>query len=316
MSEPVTCGILLAIDKPLGCTSHDVVGRVRRALHTRRVGHAGTLDPDASGVLVVGVGPATRLMGLLTLDDKSYSARIQLGSATTTDDAAGEVIATGEVPAWCFDEREAAARVATLVGEIDQVPPQFSAISVGGRRAYDRARAGEDVALEPRHVRIYEACLAGVSRVADDDGREVPAWDVDIRVSKGFYVRSLARDLGRDIGCHAHVSALERTASGDIALGSCVTLDELADAGWDAALAHALDPVSALGCASVVVDQNTAADVLNGKTARLTRALEAAGISDGRVAVTCDGMVVGVWDVTSGRPSCVANFPQGIRGVR
>ncbi len=316
MSQPQASGILMAVSKPLGMTSHDVVSRVRRALHTKRVGHAGTLDPDASGVLVVGIGPATRLLGLLTLDDKSYRAGIQLGSSTTTDDAAGDVLETCPVPDWCFDQTRVSEYVASLVGDHDQVPPQYSAISVNGRRAYDRARAGEEVELKARHVRIHEAELEGIRRVACDDGTEVPVWTLDIRVSKGFYVRSLARDLGEDIGCLAHVSDLERTSSGDIHSESCITLDYLADGAWDIACEHALDPVAALGCPQVEVDEACAADVLNGKTQKLTWALERRGLSDGRFAVTDGTLLLGVWEARSGRPSCVANFPQGIRGVR
>ena len=139
---PSAVNALLAVNKPVGMSSHDVVNRVRRAVGERRVGHAGTLDPAASGVLVVGIGQATKLLGLLTLDRKSYRARIEFGSQTDTDDAEGEVIERAEVPAELSDPDIAAARLAGLVGEHDQVPPAYSVVSVGGKRAYAMAREG------------------------------------------------------------------------------------------------------------------------------------------------------------------------------
>ena len=146
-----TSGInaVIAVDKPLGMTSHDVVNRVRRALGERRVGHAGTLDPDASGVMVVGIGQGTRLMGLMTADDKRYDALVEFGSETNTDDAEGEVTREALVPDRLAQPEVAQVVVASLVGEVDQVPPAFSAISVNGVRSYQRARDGEDFELEP-----------------------------------------------------------------------------------------------------------------------------------------------------------------------
>ena len=160
-----TSGInaVIAVDKPLGMTSHDVVNRVRRALGERRVGHAGTLDPDASGVMVVGIGQGTRLMGLMTADDKRYDALVEFGSETNTDDAEGEVTREAPVPDRLAQPEVAQVVVASLVGEVDQVPPGFSAISVNGVRSYQRARDGEDFELEPRRVRIIDASLVEVA---------------------------------------------------------------------------------------------------------------------------------------------------------
>jgi tRNA pseudouridine(55) synthase len=196
-------------------SSHDVVNHVRRALGEKRVGHAGTLDPLASGVLVVGVGQGTRLMGLLTADTKSYVARIAFGTQTATDDAEGEVVLSAEPPADVLSREFAAGVVSGLEGEQDQVPPSFSAISVGGVRAYDRARKGQEVELKSRRVSILSAVLLDV--VADGpDGQ--PCWDCAFTVSKGTYVRSIARDLGVSLGSAAHLVELRRTASGAPAL--------------------------------------------------------------------------------------------------
>ena len=187
----------------------------------RRVGHAGTLDPAATGVLVVGIGQATKLLGLLTLDRKGYRATFRLGAETTTDDAEGEVCATADVSPELLEASRAKSELARLVGEVDQVPPRFSAVSVNGRRAYDAARAGEELELAARRVTIHDARLVSVDA-------EERTWTVDLDVSKGTYVRSIARDLGRELGCLAHVSELRRTFSGPVSLDACVSLGELA----------------------------------------------------------------------------------------
>jgi tRNA pseudouridine55 synthase len=210
---------LLVVDKPAGWTSHDVVARVRRLAGTRRVGHAGTLDPMATGVLVVGVGRGTRLLGHLALSDKDYDATIRLGVTTTTDDADGEIVAERD-PGGIGDEALAAA-MARFVGDIDQVPSAVSAVKVDGQRAYKRVRRGEDVQIPPRSVHV--ARFAVVAR---------RGADVDVRVScsTGTYVRALARDLGEVLGVGAHLTALRRTRVGGFTLEQARTLDELAQA--------------------------------------------------------------------------------------
>ncbi|MGO4258874.1 tRNA pseudouridine(55) synthase TruB [Marmoricola sp. RAF53] len=216
-------GGLVVVDKPAGVTSHDVVARVRRLAGTRKVGHAGTLDPMATGVLVIGVERATRLLGHLLLTDKTYDATIRLGSATTTDDAEGEVVSTS--PTDGVDEDAVRAGLAAMVGEIDQVPSAVSAIKVDGRRAYDRVRAGETVELAARTVRIDEIT---VHRYAPGpDGIDV---DVTVRCSSGTYIRAIARDLGSALGVGGHLTALRRTAVGEFDLGVARTLEELAEA--------------------------------------------------------------------------------------
>ncbi|HEY8481562.1 MAG TPA: tRNA pseudouridine(55) synthase TruB [Spirillospora sp.] len=213
---------LVIVDKPAGMTSHDVVGRMRRLAGTRRVGHAGTLDPMATGVLVVGVGKATRLLGLLALTEKAYDATIRLGQSTNTDDAEGEITATASA-AHVTDEALHAG-VAELTGDIRQVPPQVSAIKVNGERAYKKARKGEDVALAARPVTVHAFTVTGVRR--DGDVIDV---DASITCSSGTYIRALARDLGASLGCGGHLTALRRTRVGPYDLGMARTLDQLAE---------------------------------------------------------------------------------------
>jgi len=213
---------LVVVDKAAGMTSHDVVARVRRLAGTRKVGHAGTLDPMATGVLVVGIERATRLLGHLMLTEKAYAATARLGVATVTDDAEGEVTAT--VAAGHLDEATVRAAFAEQVGEIDQVPTAVSAVKVDGVRAYKRVRDGEDVALEPRRVTVHELTVSDV-RV----GAEHVDVDLVLRCSSGTYVRAIARDVGAALGVGGHLTALRRTAVGPYDLGVAHTLDELAD---------------------------------------------------------------------------------------
>ncbi|TXL63301.1 tRNA pseudouridine(55) synthase TruB [Aeromicrobium terrae] len=218
MSEPVP-GIVV-VDKPAGWTSHDVVGRLRRLAGTRKVGHAGTLDPMATGVLLAGVGRATRLLGHLQLTDKEYLATVRLGESTVTDDAEGEVVAS--TSATHLDEATVRAAMAPLTGDIEQVPSAVSAVKVDGKRSYARVRAGEDVDLPARPVKVstFEA-------TAFRPGGEL--LDVDVRVvcSSGTYVRALARDLGAALGVGGHLTMLRRTRVGGFDLSVAHTLEEL-----------------------------------------------------------------------------------------
>lgn len=202
---------LLIVDKPSGWTSHQVVGRVRRLMSTRKVGHAGTLDPMATGVLVVGVGRATRLLGHLALHDKDYTATIRLGVTTVTDDAEGDVVATADASA--LGEVRIAEAMAPLRGEIMQVPTAVSAIKVNGKRSYARVRAGEAVELAARPVTVSRFQTVEVRR----DGEAVDV-DVEVTCSSGTYVRALARDLGGSLGVGGHLTALRRTRIGPYTL--------------------------------------------------------------------------------------------------
>ncbi len=206
---------LLVVDKPSGWTSHDVVGRTRRICGTRKVGHAGTLDPMATGVLVLGIGRATRLLTFLVGCDKDYVATIRLGQSTVTDDAEGEV--TAATPADAVDADALAAAVAALTGDLHQVPSAVSAIKVNGERAYHRVRAGEDVQLAARPVTVSRFEVLA-SRPADAGGTPVLDVDVEVTVSSGTYVRALARDLGESLGVGGHLTALRRTRVGAFTL--------------------------------------------------------------------------------------------------
>jgi tRNA pseudouridine55 synthase len=203
-------------------TSHDVVARVRRLAGTRRVGHAGTLDPMATGVLVVGVEKATRLLGYLTLTEKTYVATIRLGQSTSTDDAEGEP--AGGSPATDLAPGALEAEIAELTGDIWQVPPGVSAIKVNGQRAYKLTRAGEAPELAPRPVTVYEFTVAGISETGD-----FLDINAEIRCSSGTYIRALARDLGSALGTGGHLTALRRTAVGPYRLDQAHSLEDLAD---------------------------------------------------------------------------------------
>ncbi|MBU5422706.1 tRNA pseudouridine(55) synthase TruB [Cellulomonas hominis] len=211
---------LLVVDKPQGWTSHDVVARARGLAGTRKVGHAGTLDPMATGVLVLGVGRATRLLAYVVGADKEYTATIRLGEATTTDDAEGELVARTD--AGGVTPEQVAAGVAALTGDIQQVPSAVSAIKVDGQRAYARVRAGEDVTLAARPVTISRFAVHEVRRAG-------AVLDVDVTVvcSSGTYIRALARDLGAGLGVGGHLTALRRTRVGGYGLDVARTLDAL-----------------------------------------------------------------------------------------
>ena len=203
-------------------TSHDVVAQVRRLAGTRKVGHAGTLDPMATGVLVLGVNRATRLLGHLLLTDKVYDATIRLGSSTTTDDAQGEVVATASTAG--LTEEAVLTALGAFVGTIDQVPSTVSAIKVGGRRAYELARAGEEFELESRSIRVDSIEVHEIREA--ESGIDL---DVSVRCSSGTYIRSIARDLGARLQTGGHLTALRRTAVGPFALGTARTLEQLAE---------------------------------------------------------------------------------------
>lgn len=213
-------GILL-VDKPAGMTSHDVVDRVRRLSGERRVGHAGTLDPSATGLLVVLIGPATRLAPYLTSADKHYLADICFGSATDTDDSDGAVIRSAPVPDRFGDATYAEGLLDGLLGESLQRPPAYSAIKVEGKTAHRAARAGEDLELEPRPIVVHSAQL-----VAIDEAESI--WRVRFLVSKGTYIRSLARDLGERAGSAAHLSGLRREESGGLSVNDAHKLEAIA----------------------------------------------------------------------------------------
>jgi tRNA pseudouridine55 synthase len=274
----VTDGLVI-VDKPAGWTSHDVVARMRRLAHTRRVGHAGTLDPMATGVLVLGVERATRLLHHLVLADKAYTATVRLGQSTLTDDAEGEVVASASAAA--LTEQDVRAAMVPLTGAVLQRPSAVSAIKVDGQRAYKRVREGESVELAARPVTVDRfAALAfrGVDSILD--------VDVDVECSSGTYVRALARDLGAALGVGGHLTALRRTRVGPFTLEQARTLDELAELE---------DPVT-LPLPAAVRAAMAVRDVSEEQARELSygRAIEPAGLAGTYAAIGTGGVVIAV----------------------
>jgi tRNA pseudouridine55 synthase len=283
---------LVVVDKAPGMTSHDVVARVRRLAGTRKVGHAGTLDPMATGVLVLGVDRATRLLGHLMLTEKAYDATVRLGVSTTTDDAEGQV--TASTPASHLQSGLVQTELEELVGDILQVPTAVSAIKVDGKRAYQRVRDGEQVELKARPVTIHELVVRD-QRVAGD-------WvdvDISVRCSSGTYIRAIARDVGAALGVGGHLTALRRTAVGSFDLAAARTLEQLSDD-------FAAVPIAAAARASfpvVELDEEQAAHV------RFGRALDLALPGDGPHAVFApDGQFLALYEQRGQQARSVAGF--------
>ncbi|MBB5940026.1 tRNA pseudouridine(55) synthase TruB [Streptomyces zagrosensis] len=216
---------LVIVDKPAGFTSHDVVAKLRRFAGTRRVGHAGTLDPMATGVLVIGVEKATRLLGHLALTEKEYAATIRLGQSTVTDDAEGEI--TASAGAIGVERAAIDTGVAKLTGAIQQVPSKVSAIKIDGKRSYSRVREGEEFDIPARPVTISTFAVHEVRQAVAEDGTHVTDVDATVVCSSGTYIRALARDLGTDLGTGGHLTALRRTRVGPYGLDGAHSLEEL-----------------------------------------------------------------------------------------
>jgi len=237
------------VDKPAGCTSHDVVGRCRRIFGQRKVGHGGTLDPDATGVLLVGLGRATRLLRYLSALPKSYEAEVVLGAATSTLDDSGQVLQVWDMSAVGLDDLQKAA--ARFVGEIDQIPPMVSAVQVGGRRLHELARAGIEVERTARRVTV--------SRFDVAPGLAPGVYRVEVDCSSGTYVRSLVADLGAALGGGAHLRRLRRTAVGAFTADRAQSLDDLGTG-------DVLSPAAAVGhLETITVDDDVARAVGYGK---------------------------------------------------
>lgn len=265
----------LLIDKPHGPTSHDIVDGVRLALGVRRVGHAGTLDPPATGLLIVGVGPATRLLQYVQPLPKTYEATCTLGVRTTTLDASGEVISRTPVNVEPKRIRETAAE---FVGQIEQVPPAVSAVKIGGERAYRKARRGEEVVIQPRRVTVYSL---DVLRTSSD------SFDARIVCSSGTYIRSLVADLGDRLGCGAHVVTLRRTAIGHLTVAEATGPEELGPGN----IRLVEDVLTHL--ARVDVDEATATRARSGQRIE-------AGSASGEVLVVGPDGAVGVFGADDG----------------
>ncbi|KJL28233.1 tRNA pseudouridine(55) synthase TruB [Microbacterium oxydans] len=293
----VSPGILL-VDKPAGLTSHDVVARTRRAFGTRKVGHAGTLDPMATGLLVIGIEGATRLLTYVVGADKTYAATIRLGQSTSTDDAEGDIVTTAPSDAWKHVSPERiAAGITALSGPISQVPSSVSAIKVDGRRAYDRVRAGEEVVLAARDVVVSRFDL-----LAERSGEGYIDLDVIVDCSSGTYIRSLARDLGAGLGVGGHLTALRRTRVGPFEVTDAVSIDALDGAETLTAGAAAARILQALP-----VSAEEARDLRHGK-----RLAGQADRLDGAIAAAIDehGDLVGIVEKRGADLKSAMNMPE------
>ncbi|WP_051704273.1 tRNA pseudouridine(55) synthase TruB [Glycomyces sp. NRRL B-16210] len=282
-ADPAQPG-LIVVDKPQGITSHGVVSRMRRICGTRKVGHGGTLDPMATGVLIVAVGKATKLLTYVSGLDKSYAATIRLGLSTVTDDA------EGAYDGWCGDavnettDEAIQAGLAAMVGEIDQVPSSVSAVKIDGKRAYKRVRDGEEVELKARRITIASIEVGNIwkTTVADGDGDVWPVIDVNVEVScsSGTYIRAIARDLGAALGVGGHLAVLRRTRIGGFGIEVAATLEALAERS------EAGEPLGALTmgeAAARLMPVRTATEA-EAKALSYGKPLKAAGI-EGRYAV-------------------------------
>ena len=274
--DPLSTSGIVVVDKPAGMTSHDVVARLRRFFGTRKVGHAGTLDPMATGVLVAGIERGTKLLAHLVADDKVYSTTIRLGAATTTDDAEGEVVS--QTDASALTDEAIMAEVATLTGDIMQVPSKVSAIKIDGKRAHELVREGKEVVIPARPVTVFSFDVSSIRR-------EGSFIDLDARVhcSSGTYIRSLARDMGEALGVGGHLTALRREASGPFTLAHARTLDELEES---AELSLSLDEALTAAWPVLEVTADEYAALAMGKW------LEPRGLKGVHAAVGPDGRAV------------------------
>jgi tRNA pseudouridine55 synthase len=280
---------IVVVDKPGGMTSHDVVGRCRRIFGTRKVGHAGTLDPMATGVLVVGIERATKILGLISGESKTYDATIRLGQTTSTDDAEGDVLQS--VSAAAVADAAIGAAVQALRGDIEQVPSAVSAVKIGGKRAYQLAREGQQVELAARRVRIDRFEVLAIRRAG-----EFVDVDVTVDCSSGTYIRALARDAGAALGVGGHLTALRRTRVGGFGLDHARTLEDLADAPT---LSYSLDEACLQSFPRRDLTDEQVVDVGHG------RALEPAGIDGVYAAVAPDGRVMALLEDAGKRTKSV-----------
>lgn len=342
---PSRYNCLLAVYKPAGMSSHDCINKLRRALGERRIGHAGTLDPLAQGLLVCGVGVATRLLPYVTARKKTYVADICFGCETTTDDAEGTPTQSTAPHAQLTNPAYAQRILAQFLGDIQQVPPIYSAISKNGVRSYNAARNGVALELEARPVHVYSAELVRITTTdspTTTDGPAQPVWRVKFCVSKGTYIRSLARDIGRCAKSAAHLSFLERTSSGAIDTSCALTLPELEacahaeatctgdapqskDSVQEFLAAHMLNPLVAASL--------TPYNVTDSERTAMERGIPFAACLDGRTVVEQDADVhaaadnvhyvgcvqhstlYGVYRYNNGTLTCAVNLLQGIDGA-
>jgi tRNA pseudouridine55 synthase len=292
---------LLLVDKPAGMTSHDVVARARRALSVRRVGHAGTLDPMATGLLILGVGAATRLLGHVGGHDKSYEATIRLGQTTVTDDREGTLLEVTSAGAVTDDDVRAA--LAAQTGALQQVPSAVSAVKVGGRRAYERVRAGEEVQLAPRAVTVHRIDVHRIDRPTPD----LVDVDVTVQCTAGTYIRAIARDAGAALAVGGHLTALRRTTSGPFTVAQAPPVEEAA-----AALRAGGGPgVVALAEAATAVFPARLLQEDEARALRFGQRIAATGVPGLSAATGPDGRLVALIEDTGPAARVVVGFPPG-----
>ncbi|PME08559.1 pseudouridine synthase [Corynebacterium ulcerans] len=281
MIDPLSTSGLVVVDKPAGMTSHDVVGRLRRIFGTKRVGHAGTLDPMATGVLVVGIERGTKFLAHMVASTKSYRATIRLGMSTTTDDKEGEaVFAADTSTVSAITDDEIAAEIAKLTGHIMQRPASVSAIKINGKRAHQMVREGQEVEIPARPVTIYRFDVLNISRALSPEFIDI---DVEVTCSSGTYIRSLARDLGEALHVGGHLTALRRLSVGPFTLSDAITLDDLATAPK---LSLSLDESLTRCYPTLEITESEATDLSMGKW------LQPRGLTEVHAAVAPNGHAI------------------------
>ncbi len=285
-------GVVL-IDKPTGMTSHDVVAQLRKKLSEKKIGHAGTLDPFASGLLVMGIGSGTKLLHHLFGLDKQYLATIRLGQATTTDDLEGDVVS--EASAKSVSMEQIKEEIKNLTGSIQQVPSSVSAIKIQGKRAYDLARAGEEVVIPARSVEVYHFQPTSELRMVGD----FVEFDVTVDCSSGTYIRALARDLGTALGVGGHLRALRRTRIGEFSIADATSIESVGNFKPLLDVARKLYPV-------VELSSSQAQDIVHGK--RLT--LE----NEGNLAASFEGKLLAILEPVAKSYRSITVFPEAFVG--
>ncbi len=285
-------GVVL-IDKPTGITSHDVVAQLRKKLSEKKIGHAGTLDPFASGLLVMGIGSGTKLLHHLFGLDKQYLATIRLGQATTTDDLEGDVVS--EASAKSVSIEQIKEEIKNLTGSIQQVPSSVSAIKIQGKRAYDLARAGEEVVIPARSVEVYHFQPTSELRMVGD----FVEFDVTVDCSSGTYIRALARDLGTALGVGGHLRALRRTRIGEFSIADATSIESVGNFKPLLDVARKLFPV-------VELSSSQAQDIVHGK--RLT--LE----NEGNLAASFEGKLLAILEPVAKSYRSITVFPEAFVG--
>lgn len=298
---------IIGINKPKGPSSHDVVNRLRGFTGERRCGHTGTLDPLASGVMLLCAGPATRLEPYIVSQDKTYTFDIAFGSCTSTGDTQGEVLQTSQHEDFLSDSQFANSTLNNFTGKMSQVPPAYSAIKIGGKTSYKLAREGKSTALAPRDIEVKSISLVNI----EPYGSSV-LWRVKACVSKGTYIRSLAQDIASSIGCCAHVSFLHRNSNGFLDEKMCVNLDDLHEICIDDILKYALDPVQMLNIAHIELSDEDMAKVSNGN--KLCVSLLPSTYTSGNIGVTYAGRLQAIYALDShvNALTCNARFSIGV----